>query len=136
MSMTRKQAIKLMKEERALKKELGAEIATFLVDLDIDTSPDLEDALRKAYAEGNKGYSYMRNKELMEHFTKKYDLLHKQDEEVRFYSTNNRSWKDRNNHWGSSRTALNDEESLDLRREYAMMAEGLMTKIFEQAVLM
>lgn len=134
--MTRKQALKLMKEEKALKKELHAEIATFLVDLTVDTSADLEQALRVILNNGQKGFASMRGKELIELFSKKYDLLYDNTKEVRFYSTNNESFKQRKSYWGSGRYALKDEDSIDLRREYAMMAETLMSKIFEQAVLM
>lgn len=135
MAMTRKQAIKMMKEEKALKKELHSEIVTFLVDLTVDTCPSHETALRNIMTDGQKGFAHMRGKELIELFQKKYEWLYDNNENINFYSTSNDSYKQRKGYWGT-RCSVSFEDSVELRREYAMMAETLMTKIFEQAVLL
>lgn len=127
---SRKQMIKRLREDDTLKAQLRNEIANFLIDINLDMIDCLEEEMRMLLRDGSYGYQRMRNKELIDAFSEMYRKLFAQGEEMKFYSTR----RDKESFYYGQRNSLDEEESVEVRREYAQKAEELMCRLFEEAI--
>ena len=134
--MSRKQLLAKAKEERALKEQFRKELASFLIDFQLDTTKDIYQAYIINLCNGNRGYHKTRNKELIKEFEKIYADLNDRTQQVDFYSSDDREYMRNKNSYGTNRAQVFNEDQDTLRSLWIEKAEHIMSQLFESIVLL
>jgi hypothetical protein len=124
--LNKKQILKKAKKDKVLRSQLRKEMAAFLANLRRCTTKNPIDEWNDLLLSGLKGYSQLRNKELITRFEYSYSLLHDQAKPITFYAEKDSVW----NCYGTR--GFTAEEGARLRAEFMLEADVFMSRIMEE----
>jgi hypothetical protein len=121
----RKLALKKAKQKRELKKALRHDIAEFLIDINMAQMSSYASAVSSMLAFGHKGYHRTRSRELIKDLEEIFANLRDPDRGMGFY--------DKLEAWRSSERKPAARDAVEVRQEFFLRADALMTRLVELA---